>query len=357
MDVAIDALVDEFTERFAAADRFGAAARVHELLAAGVDGQVLREVVTRVQREVGSRWQAGEWTITQEHAATAVAETVLATLERELVDEPVGRVAVVAAEGEWHALPVRLAGQAFAAAGFDTVYLGTGIPATDVARTLPSLQVDAVAVSVTVPANLVGAARTVAAARAAGAPVLLGGWAATRERAAALGATGYASSVDEGAMIVRDWLASDPPAGTAELAAGQGPSARLRAASAALVDAAHARVEDALAVDGGEVVGPNGLRDRPIEGGVIGDQALGDQALEDQALEDQALEDLTALVGHLAAALLLDDRSLFDDEVAWVASLHAGRRWPERLLAAELRALAEVLDDHAEARALVTSVR
>jgi methanogenic corrinoid protein MtbC1 len=330
--VDLDTLVAELTDRSAAADRYGAAARVRQLLAGGVRDVTIREAVGLAQREVGRRWQAGLWTITQEHAATAVAETVLAVLEHESTPatrqrDEVGRVALVAAEGEWHALPLRLVGQAFAQEGLDTVYLGTGVPATDVARTLPALDVDALAVSVTVPANLFGAARTIAAGQAASLPVLLGGAASTPERAAALGADAYGTTAAEGARTARSWATDGPPTSFARLELDLAAGAALHGARAQVVAAAHEHVEDGWSELGG-------VSDDPTDH------------------VDHILEDLQQLIDHLATAVLLGDREIVDAEVRWLAEVHAGRRLPAALLSLELDALSVALDGHDAAREL-----
>jgi methanogenic corrinoid protein MtbC1 len=344
-------LADELTDRFAAADRFGASARVRQLLAQGVSEAAIRDAVGLAQREVGRRWQAGSWTITQEHAATAVAEAVLAELEHHqqaglpLDQVTTGRVAVVAAEGEWHALPVRLAVHAFAAEGLETLYLGVGLPASDVARTLPDLHVDALAVSVTMNANLVGAARTVAAGRAASVPVLLGGSASTPARAAALGADAHAPTVTEGARIVRAWATDGPPRRPDSPGPDRGPGLALRSERPRIIATAYDRLEDRWGGDGeagqdlaASAAGgsPDGRRDEP---------------------GDQALEDLQQLVDHLTAAVFLDDPALFEEEVHWLGEVHAGRRLPPQLLPFELDALAAALEDHQAARHLVVEAR
>jgi methanogenic corrinoid protein MtbC1 len=346
-------LVDELTDRFAAADRFGASARVRQLLAQGVAEAAIRDAVGLAQREVGRRWQAGRWTITQEHAATAVAESVLAELEHhQQADLPrdqaaAGRVAVVAAEGEWHALPVRLAVHAFAAEGLETVYLGVGLPASDVARTLPDLHVDALAVSVTMTANLVGAARTVAAGRAASVPVLLGGSASTPARAAALGADAHAATVAEGAQTVRAWATDGPP----RLADAPGPARRLdpelRSERDRIIAAAYDDLEDrwARSGDADRDLSPSAPGDPEAPGGRRGEAG------------DQVLEDLQQLVDHLTAAVFLDDPALLEEEVHWLREVHAGRRLPPQLLPLELDALAAALEDHDAARHLVDGAR
>jgi MerR family transcriptional regulator, light-induced transcriptional regulator len=329
----VERIVAEFVGRFADADRHGATVRTRQLLADGTPDAVIGEAVGLAQREVGARWQAGTWTITQEHAATAVAESILATLDewRDQHGVPVtlGRVAVVAAEGEWHALPVRLAGHALAQEGLDVLYLGAGVPANDVARTLPSLEVDALAVSVTMPSNLVGAARTVAAGRAVGLPVLLGGWASNPDRARALGADAHAATVVEGARTVRSWITdgipADRPSGRLDLR----PTTRLRRSKPRIIDGAFDRVEDgwpALASD----------RDTP---------------------DDQVLEDLDQLLDHTAAALLLHDPALVVDELSWLGAVHDGRDLPAGLVDVEVEALLVALEEHAEARDLLAAAR
>jgi MerR family transcriptional regulator, light-induced transcriptional regulator len=319
-------IADELVERFAIADRHGAVIRVRELLRAGVPDTAIGDAVAFAQREVGRRWQAGEWTITQEHAATAIAETVVAVLDDHLPTRaPIGRVAVVAAEGEWHALPVRLAGHACAHEGLETVFLGTGVPATDVARTLPALDVDALAVSVTVPSNLVGAARTIAAGRSASLPVLLGGWASSDHRAATLGADGYAATVSEGARTLRSWVEEGPPPPVSPSDLDHTLAAELRAERSRVTADAFGHVED-----GWERLGSEG--DEPGE---------------------IVLEDLGQLVDHLVAGLLLDDPGLFATEVRWLAELQAGRRQPAALVDLELEALEAALDEHGRAADLI----
>jgi methanogenic corrinoid protein MtbC1 len=327
-DPAATTIADELVDRFATADRHGAVLHVRHLLQAGIADATISEAVGIAQREVGRRWQAGEWTITQEHAATAVAEAVLSLLDDHLPErEPAGRVALVAAEGEWHALPVRLAGHALAHEGLEVVFLGTGIPASDVARTLPALGVEALAISVTVPANLVGAARTVAAGRSASLPVLLGGWASSPDRAAALGADGHGETVRAGARTVRSWIedGAPPPASPREL--DHAAATALRTDRGRIVTDAFGRVED----------GWDALAARADEPG------------------DRTLEDLGHLLDHLAAALLLDDAALFTTEVRWLGEVHEGRGLPPALLDLELGALQAELADHPRARTLLAA--
>ncbi|MFA9432974.1 B12-binding domain-containing protein [Egicoccus sp. AB-alg2] len=329
LDDRQSALVATFVELFSLADRHGAAVHARELLTGGRDADEIREALALAQRHVGELWQAGHWTITQEHAATAVAEAVLATLDETVDDRPaVGRVAIAAADGEWHALPARLAGHAFSRVGLETVFLGAGLPAGDVARTLPALQVDALAVSVTMPSNLTGAARTVAAGHSAGLPVLLGGGASSPQRARALGAEAHASSVQDGAQTVLRWIEEGARAtGTPALRSAETDAMRRR--RTVLLDEAFSAAEERW-------------------------HAL-DEVPDD--LLDHVIEDLEQLYDHLVAAVLVDEPPVFTSLVPWLTEVHAGRGLPPALLEIELESLDTVLGEHPEARTLVRDAR
>lgn len=308
-------LVAELVDRFALADRSGAVARVRELRGEGYRDEVLRELLAAAVQHVGALWQNGHWTITQEHAATAVAEAVLTDLEGATSPVgPVGVVAVVAADGEWHALPARLAAHAFEHAGLEVRYLGAGVPADDVARSLPGCGADVLAVSVTVASNLPGAARTVAAGHAAGLPVLVGGAAIDPRRAAAIGADAHAMTVDDGATQARRWCEEAmPPARTPGLRSdlvAELVTHRLRLRDAAFAGTAErwAMLEDA-----------------------------------DDHLLDRITEDLEIHLDHLVSALSIDDPSIYLDQVEWFRSVHAGRKLPRTVLAAQLDALGDAI--------------
>jgi methanogenic corrinoid protein MtbC1 len=311
-------LIAELVERFALADRWGAVARTRELLRDGYPAGELREAIGAAVSHVGELWQSGRWTITQEHAATAIAEAVLTTLESETRadGDPTGTVAVAAAEGEFHALPGRLASHAFESAGLEVRYLGAGVPAEDVARTLPSSGADVLAVSITLTANLAGAARTVAAGRAAGLPVLIGGAASSPARAVALGADAHAADVDTGAAIARSWCLDGPPTPATPTIDLRGVAA-FRADRERLRDAAYAATE---------------ARWAPL-------------ATAEEVVVDRTCEDLELHLDHLAAALLVDEDEAYLDLVRWLADVHVGRQLPPEALVAQVAALDEVLDD------------
>jgi MerR family transcriptional regulator, light-induced transcriptional regulator len=318
----IEQLADEFLERFSAGDRHAVVVRTRSLLRGGTPATQLRHAVARTQHRVGELWETGRWTVTQEHVATSLAEAAIAAIDdaRDLDDtggEPSAadarsraRVAVVAADGEWHGLAARLTAQALTGAGLQVVELGAALPADDLGRSLPALKVDALAVSVTLGSNLLGAARSVEAGRDLDVPVLLGGRAATPRRAELLGAHGYAEDGEHGAELLTTWLtdgAPMPPRPDLDLAT----AAAVRRRRDDLVAAAYAGVEDRW---------PS-LRAAP------------------ERTIDRIIEDLELLVDHAAAALLVRDDRLLADQLPWLHAVHEGRGLPKELLDAEVAAL------------------
>jgi methanogenic corrinoid protein MtbC1 len=167
---------------------------VMDLLESGASlSEIVQEVVAPAQVHVGELWERGEWSVAQEHAATAVTEAAVSavwvmTARRQLGDGP--HIAVACAEGEWHALPPRMAAALAAEAGAHVTVLGPSMPADHLRRRLEMRDIDVLALSCTVPVNLRGAANCVAAAHAVALPVVVGGraFAGRPQRARAIGA-------------------------------------------------------------------------------------------------------------------------------------------------------------------------
>ncbi|WP_082958478.1 B12-binding domain-containing protein [Mycobacterium sp. E3198] len=183
---------------------------VQDMLAGGVEPlSVLTDVVAAAQREVGGRWQRGEWTVAQEHAATAMALSATRVVEEHVQQRPVtrGSVVVACAEREWHALPAMIVHCALRAAGWDTTLLGASTNPLRLNQRLQDLGPDAVAVSCSVLGSLPTCRRFIEASTAVGVPILVGGPAFGDDdvRARALGATAWAADA-QGAIAAMEAL-------------------------------------------------------------------------------------------------------------------------------------------------------
>jgi methanogenic corrinoid protein MtbC1 len=190
---------------------------VGELLDQGASGaSLIVDLLVPAQTGVGDRWERGEWTVADEHAATAVADSALAVIESN-PSAPRGdgvQLAAACAETEWHSLPARMAAQLLREGGAQVRFLGPSMPADHLREYLARLQPDALILSATMPTSLPGAARSIEAAHDAGVPVIAGGRAFGNDATLAtrLGAAGWlgdARALDSSCMP--QWEKWAPP--------------------------------------------------------------------------------------------------------------------------------------------------
>lgn len=322
-----------YLDRLAASDEEGAVTVAVDALDAGVDPEVvLLDVVAGAQREVGERWAAGEWTVVQEHVATHISERVVAAVARRAptpTPNGLGRVAVACLDGEWHGLPARLLAEVLTRHGWDVEFLGASVPAAHLATHLHRAGPDVVAISSSLPSRLPAARRMVEACRSTGTPVLAGGPAFGEDGrwARAVGADGWAPDARATAAM----LAAAPD--------GPWPTGGGTATGA---DERGAREEQTvLHARRAELVGVAAAAARP-------------DAAE---VPDELADDLGHLVDFLAAAVFVDDPSLFAGFVSWVGTvaIPAGLRVDE--VGPALAALAAALADFPRTARLLRDAR
>ena len=140
-----------------------------ELLAHGVPfDDIVIDVLSPVQAELGRRWAAGDLGIADEHAASAAVDDLLVRLGA-TAESPNGPAVVVAsAEHDAHAFGGRVVASALALEGYRVMFLGASLPAADLADFLDLQHPFALALSCSIPTALVGAARSIAAAHELG---------------------------------------------------------------------------------------------------------------------------------------------------------------------------------------------
>lgn len=153
---------------------------------------LIRSVVARAQVEIGREWETGRCSVAEEHAVTAIGERALAVLQRPLLPRRTSprRIVLACAPGEWHGFPARLAGDLAERAGLEVVSLGPSVPAEHLGVMLQQVRPVALALSVTLTVNLLGAWAAIRTAHLLGIPVLVGGaaWGEGHLRAERLGA-------------------------------------------------------------------------------------------------------------------------------------------------------------------------
>lgn len=305
---------------------------VRDMLAAGVEPvAVLTDVIAAAQREVGRRWQRGEWTVAQEHAATALAVSATRVVEEHVqgYDVTRGRVLVACAEREWHALPAMIINCALRAAGWDTTLLGASTNPLRLNQHLQDLGPDATAVSCSILGSLATCRRFIEASTAVGVPILVGGPAFGDDdvRARALGATAWARDAHaaitamEGLPAVVEPAAPLPDAAAAEQAALEEDHRRL---------VAHLREQWSLvaAVTTSEADALHSVMD----------------------IADDALHQILHAV---SAALLTGDPRPIPETAAWIADLIRSRNGDEMMLSELTGVLGVPLREYPRAAALI----
>jgi methanogenic corrinoid protein MtbC1 len=215
-------VLDDYLGAIGRGDRTGALRLVRQLRAEDVPVlDIVAGLLGPAQRRVGELWVADEWSVAQEHAATAISEAALHTLavERDAdlragagPDAPL--VVVSCVEQEWHALPALIVAEHLRGAGFAVSYLGANASAQHLVRHVHELGPRAVLLSCSISSFLPLARRQVEAVRETGTPVMVGGTAFDPEgrRAAALGATAYAASAPDAVALVEGLPTAVTPA-------------------------------------------------------------------------------------------------------------------------------------------------
>lgn len=205
---------DEFLQAIIASDRTSATAIARRAIAQSGDViEVYAGLLQEALYEVGRRWQAGQFSVAQEHAATATVQFVLSSLYLDLPrGAPARGVAVVAGvAGEMHQVGAHMVADTLEGDGWRVHFLGTDVPLAALLQTIEEQQATLVGLSLTMPANLPVLAATIGALRdrfGDGLGVLVGGqgWLNTDVRS--LGADASARDVLAARDVAREFAAA-----------------------------------------------------------------------------------------------------------------------------------------------------
>jgi methanogenic corrinoid protein MtbC1 len=121
-----------------------------------------------VQQELGREWLAGRLSVAEEHAATAVTQTVMSRLHPWVLGaDRGGKVLVAACVGdEMHELGIRMVADFFEMGGWNAHYLGADVPTAAIVSYVAEVEADLVALSATIAFHVERSAEVVSALRA-----------------------------------------------------------------------------------------------------------------------------------------------------------------------------------------------
>jgi len=185
--------------RLIAGDEPGAWGVLEAAMAAGADPEeLLLELLSPSMASIGSRWAAGELSISDEHRASAVAQRLIARLGPRFArrGRKRGMVVIGAVAGDRHSLPTSIMSDLLRGEGLEVMDLGADAPPESfVSCATEADRLIAVALCATAADRQDAIRSTVEALRLAGvtAPIVLGGSAMTdRDAAMALGVDNWA---------------------------------------------------------------------------------------------------------------------------------------------------------------------
>ncbi|NNJ11764.1 cobalamin-binding protein [Chloroflexales bacterium ZM16-3] len=153
----ITTVYDRYFEALRVGDRRAALSTARDALGGGVGiHELYMDVFQPAMYAVGHLWETNQFTVAQEHLATAITQSVMAQIY-DSVDShpPIGRTMVATCiGGELHELGVRMVSDFFELEGWEVFYLGANMPPPDVVRMLESKRADLLAISMTLGGHI-----------------------------------------------------------------------------------------------------------------------------------------------------------------------------------------------------------
>ena len=110
------------------------------------------EIFKEALYEVGTLWEMNKITVATEHLATAITEGILNELYEELnTEESINNKVVLACvENEMHQVGIKMVADVFEMHGWESYYLGTGIPVLELVEYLKQVKPKILAISLSV---------------------------------------------------------------------------------------------------------------------------------------------------------------------------------------------------------------
>lgn len=176
------------------------------------------KVLAPALQEVGSRWQRGLISVAQEHLATAIVTSVMATVAPRLIEPPpIGRRAVLACtDGELHDVGLRMVGDFLEADGWEVLFLGALTPPDALQHLVAESAPDVVGLSTALTTHLASASGSIAAIRRLDQPpfVMVGGRAYGDDSDIALriGADAFLADAGAASALLRERFGSSASA-------------------------------------------------------------------------------------------------------------------------------------------------
>lgn len=148
--------VSQYLQNMLRGNRTGCSAIARQYLA--INPSVIglyEEVFKTALYEVGRLWETNQITVATEHLATAITEGVLNELFEQIISgkKHNRKVVVACAEKEQHQVGIKMVADVFEMKGWESFFLGTGIPTSELVKFIREIEPDLLAISLSVYFN------------------------------------------------------------------------------------------------------------------------------------------------------------------------------------------------------------
>jgi 5-methyltetrahydrofolate--homocysteine methyltransferase len=195
----MDATIKNIFEAILAGEADTVKVNIQAALDAGLDpNQVLNEGMIAAMREVGQRFEAGDFFVPEMLISARAMQGGMALLKPHLAQGDVkssGKVVIGTVKGDLHDIGKNLVALMLEGAGFEIKDLGTDVAAEDFIAALKAEKADILALSALLTTTMPSMAQTIEAVQAAGlrgqVKIIIGGAPVTEAYAKQVGADGY----------------------------------------------------------------------------------------------------------------------------------------------------------------------
>lgn len=149
-------VIDDYLQNLLQGNRVVCSAIAKKYLLTNPSIKDLYEEVFRVSLyEVGRLWETNKISVATEHLSTAITEGILNELFEQVISKKRlnKRVVVACVDKEQHQVGVKMVADVFEMNGWESFFLGTGIPTNELVRYIREVNPDLLAISLSVYFN------------------------------------------------------------------------------------------------------------------------------------------------------------------------------------------------------------
>ena len=156
MNSTSDLVASSYLENMLKGDRSACSLIARQYLAKNPSIMMLYEEIFKTSLyEVGKLWETNKISVATEHMATAITEGILNELFEQLISKKRynKKVVVACVENEKHQVGIKMVADIFEMNGWESLFLGTGIPNNELVRFIHEKKPDLIAISLSIYFN------------------------------------------------------------------------------------------------------------------------------------------------------------------------------------------------------------